>query len=124
MWLSVVSIVGNIASILALPSLGLIYWELYKVRKAARIPRGVSEDAVEFLYSEGRVAINLVPIASLQFLPRKGDTVLLPSETGQPGAGLYEVTDICHCYGEETKNMDFPCQARLGKVVAYVKKKT
>jgi hypothetical protein len=123
-WLRALSVIGNIASILALPSLVLIYLELYKARKAAGIPRGVSEDAVEFLYTERRVAINLVPIAGLRFLPRRGDTVLLPSESGQPAAGLYEVTDVCHSYTEEAENPTLPCQARLTKVVVDVRKKT
>jgi hypothetical protein len=71
MWLSVLSIVSDIASILAIPVLIVGYVELrrlYKEIRALRTPRGVSEDAVEFL--DGRVAINLVPIAKLPFLPR------------------------------------------------------
>jgi hypothetical protein len=124
MWLRVLSIVANIASILAIPGLIVAYVELrklYKEIRALRKPRGVSDDAVEFL--EGRAAINLVPIARLPFLPRKGDTVMLPSEFGESGAGAYEVVDVCHCYDEDTEETGYQCPARLGKVVAYVKKK-
>jgi hypothetical protein len=124
MWLPILSIVADIASILAIPVLIVGYVELrglYKEIRALRAPRGVSENAVEFL--DGRVAINLVPISTLRFLPRKGDTVMLPSESGQSGAGTYEVVDVCHCYSEEIETTDYPCQARLGKVVAYVKKR-
>jgi hypothetical protein len=124
MWLHVLSIVADIASILAIPVLIVGYVELrrlYKEVRALRTPRGVSEDAVEFL--DGRVAINLVPIGKLPFLPRKGDMVMLPSESGETGAGGYEVVDVCHCFSEETEKTDYPSPARLGKVVVYVKKK-
>jgi len=124
MWLRDLSVAADIASLLAVPGLVLVYvglWGLYKEVRALRGPRGVSEDAVEFL--QGRVAINLVPIAKLPFLPRKGDTVMLPSEAGEPGAGAYEVTDLCHCYSEDAEETSYPCPAKLGKVVAYVKKK-
>jgi hypothetical protein len=123
MWLSVISIVANIASILAIPVLIVGYIELrklYKEIRAIRTPRGVSEDAVEFL--EGGVAINLVPIAKLPFLPRKGDTVNLPSERGAPDSGAYEVTDVCHIYWVDDEETG-PCPARLKKVVASVKKR-
>ena len=122
MALSVLSVIANFASILSLPSLVLIYLELYRARKVAAMPRGVSENAVEFLDYERRVAVNLVRISTLQFLPRKGDTVLLPSESGEAGAGFYEVTDICHSYTEESKNPSYPCEARLVKVVASVRR--
>jgi hypothetical protein len=123
MMLSVLSIAGDISSILAIPGLLLVYVGLYKLYaeiREGRKPKGVSEDALEFV--DGRIAINLVQIASLRFLPRKGDMVMLPSERGEPGAGAYEVTDICHCYDEYEKDGG-PYPARLGKVVAYVKGK-
>jgi hypothetical protein len=123
MWLRVLSIVGDIASILAIPGLVLVYlglWKLYGELRAQRRPKGVSEDAVEFV--QGRVAINLVPIAKLPFLPRKGDTVMLPSERGAPDAGAYEVTDVCHSYWIDDEETG-PCPARLKKVVASVEKK-
>jgi hypothetical protein len=121
MWLKVLSAFGSIASILALPSLWIIYCKLYREIRVARTPKGVSEDCLEFLH--GRIAINLVKLSNLQFLPRAGDIVLLPSERGQPGSGLYEVLDVCHSYTEDDEDTDTPCPARPIKIVARVKKK-
>jgi hypothetical protein len=121
MSLKLLSAVGSVASILALPSLWFIYIKLYGEIKAARTAKGVSEDCLEFL--DGRVAINLVKLSNLQFLPRSGDVVLLPSERGQPGSGFYEVLDVCHSYTEDEKDLITPCPARPIKIVARVRKK-
>jgi len=53
----------------------------------------------------------------------RGDTVMLPSESGEMGAGDYEVLDVCHCYSEDVEESSYPCSARLGKVVATITKK-
>ncbi len=120
MWLTGLDVSGSIASILTLPGLVVGYVNLSRKIRALRTPRGVSEHAVEF--NDGSVAINLVPIAKLAFLPRRGDTVMLPGEHGESDAGAYEVTGVCHCYVEPTE-VTGPCPAELLKVVAYVAKK-
>jgi len=48
---------------------------------------------------------------------------MLPSESGEMGAGDYEVLDVCHCYSEDVEESSYPCSARLGKVVATITKK-
>lgn len=117
---TILSALGSLASILALPIVGATYYRLYQVRKAVRIPKIVSEDCLEFLH--GGTAINLVKLSNLQFLPRAGDVVLLPSEHGESGSGFYEVLDVCHSYDEDTNDTMTPCPARPMKIVARVKK--
>jgi len=123
MWLKVLFIAGSLASIVALPNLGFVYWQLYKLRKAIGGPRVVSEECLEFLQTQPRMAINLVPLNKLTFIPRPGDSVLLPGDGPQLGAGMYEITGVCHSFTEETEDVCQPSQARLVKVVAYIKRK-
>lgn len=81
--------------------------------------KGVSEDCLEFLC--GRTAINLVPLSGLLMLPRIGDKIDLPGEGPESGAGLYEITDVRHCYVRDYDEKERPCPARLLKIVAEVK---
>lgn len=122
MWFDILAVAGSIASIIAIPAITLTYWQVYKIRKAALVPKGVSEDCLEFLNEADRVGVNLVPLSKVTFLPRPGDTVLLPGTLRD--AGFYEVIKICHSYTEETEDADLPGYARPIKVIAYVEPKS
>lgn len=89
--------------------------------KERRRPRGASELCLEFLY--GRTAINLVRLSNPQFLPRAADVVLLPSEPGERGSGLYDVLSVSHSYTADEMDHETPCAARPVKIVAIVKKR-
>jgi len=123
MFLKALSVVANVLTILGLPAILLLYARLVKAIREARTPRGVSEGCLEFLLPSPRMAINLVPLTGLALIPRPGDTVLLPGEGPEFGAGFYEVTHVCHSF-TETERPAHPSEAQLIKVVAYVKKKS
>lgn len=116
--------IGDIASLVAAPAALLALWQAYEAKKAARealkIPRIAGDDSLEFVCRG--VTVNHVPFATLSFVPRRGDTVLLPSEGlgTETGAGSFEVERVECCYDEDTKQ-DVSCPARLAKIVAYVK---
>ncbi len=122
MLLTTIYVAGSLASLLTLPSLWLFFRRWYREAKEQRAPRGVSESCLEFLY--GRTAINLVRLSNLQFLPRAGDMVWLPSEPGEKGAGYYEVVEMSHSSTADEKGNEIPCPARPVKIVAIVKKRS
>ncbi len=54
----------------------------------------VDPPAVLFYNVRGKVAVNIIPLSDLTFLPRIGETVWLPGTT--KGAGYYRVTGLTH----------------------------
>ena len=83
--------------------------------------RGVTEDCLEFHDVDEHLGINLVPLSGVPFIPRTGETVLLPGEQGL-GEGTYEVVSVLHFYAEETGSVEQPAQARLLKISIGVRK--
>ena len=119
----VASLVGNTIWLAAMLA---TYYQAYKARQEARAAReGTphSMDCLEFVSGNG-TCINLVPLETLQALPKPGDVVLLPGhgigcgEEFIPGA--YLVGQVEHIYTSADGKKSRPQEARLTKAVAQV----
>jgi len=100
--------IGTWSSIISLPALALTYWQVYKVRQEAAVVRGRSatEGRVMFINIEDRVGVNDVPFADMKFLPRVGETVMLPGTT--EGSAEYVVVGVRYsCFAEMLAGQPF-----------------
>ena len=125
-WLDIVGHVADLVTILGVFVLAVGTWKLFKEVRLERAERKkeriVSEDCLEFYDLAQRVAVNLVPLKAVGFMPRPGDFVSLPGEGREYGAGEYEVEKILFSY-REAPDIDQPCPAVPTKVIAYVHRK-
>lgn len=121
---------GSLASILGLliglPAALAASYQAYKARQEARQVREGSmhsRDCLEFIVRDG-TTINVVPLETLNWLPREGDIILLPGDgTGTKAGfipGSYLVESIEHYYAPATHKRRRPQEARLTKVVCAV----
>lgn len=120
---------GSVASILGLLiGLPAVLAALYQARKARQEARQVREgtmhsrDCLEFIVGDG-TTLNVVPLETLNWLPREGDVILLPGDGLTTGAflpGSYLVESIEHFYAPATHKRRRPQEARLTKVVCTV----
>ena len=82
-----------------------------------------SRDCLEFVLGDG-TTINIVPLETLNWLPREGDVILLPGEGVENRDELipaaYLVESIEHFYAWATHKRRRPQEARLTKVVCAV----
>jgi hypothetical protein len=121
---------GSLASILGLLiGLPAILAALYQAQKARQEAKQVREgsmhsrDCLEFIVGDG-TTINVVPLETLNWLPRAGDIILLPGDgVGEakrfiPGA--YLVESLEHFYAPATHKRRRHQEARLTKVVCAV----
>lgn len=121
---------GSVASILGLllglPAVLAALYQAHKAREEARQVREGSmhsRDCLEFIVGDG-TTVNVVPLETLNWLPREGDTILLPGvgmggdSEFQPGAYLVEAIE--HFYAPATHKRRRPQEARLTKVVCTV----
>jgi hypothetical protein len=121
---------GSVASILGLliglPAILAAFYQAQKARQEAKQVREGSmhsRDCLEFIVGDG-TTINVVPLETLNWLPRAGDIILLPGDgVGQatdfiPGA--YLVESLEHFYAPATHKRRRPQEARLTKVVCAV----
>ena len=127
MFWTIVSRIADAFAILGVPALWIttlrFYREFRRDQADRREIKSVSQDCLEF--SDDKQAINLVPLESITFMPRPGDTVYLPGETHDRinyGGGLYEVERVSFTYFDAPE-VDQPCPAKPRKVIAHVRKK-
>jgi hypothetical protein len=112
--------------LIGLPTLMAAYYQTLKTRQEARRAReGTlhSRNCLEYVGSNG-TCVNLVPLETLNFLPRVGDVVLLPGHGLDHEAllppGAYRVDRIEHIYTRVVYKGSRPQEARLTKAVAQV----
>lgn len=121
---------GSIASILGLliglPAVLAAFYQAHKARQEARQVREGSmhsRDCLEFIVGNGRT-VNVVPLETLNWLPRAGDIILLPgdgiAEAAELIPGAYLVESLEHFYAPATHKRRRPQEARLTKVVCAV----
>jgi hypothetical protein len=133
-WPDPLSLTADVITIIGLPTLvwstlRLLY-DLGKERAEAAERRAeeerreiVSVGCLEF--SDGRTAINLVPLEKVAAFPRPGDIVYLPGETREGlnlGGGTYEVEKLSFTFFEAPE-IDQPCPAVPSKVIAHVRER-
>lgn len=121
---------GSIASILGLlVGLPAVFAALYQAHKARQEAKQVREgtmhsrDCLEFIVRNG-TTVNIVPLETLNWLPREGDVILLPGFGVERDVELvpaaYLVESIEHFYAPATHKLRRPQEARLTKVVCSV----
>jgi hypothetical protein len=121
---------GSIASILGLliglPAVLAALYQAQKTRQEARqVREGTmhSRDCLEFIVGNG-TTVNVVPLETLNWLPRAGDIILLPGDGMGGGSdfvpGAYLVESLEHFYAPATHKLRRPQEARLTKVVCSV----
>lgn len=121
---------GSIASILGLliglPAVLAAFYQAHKARQEARQVREGSmhsRDCLEFIVGDG-TTVNVVPLETLNWLPREGDLILLPGDGVGNGTefvpAAYLVESIEHFYAPATHKRRRPQEARLTKVVCMV----
>lgn len=121
---------GSVASILGLLiGLPAILAALYQAQKARQEAKQVREgsmhsrDCLEFIVGDG-TTINVVPLETLNWLPRAGDIIMLPGDgvgkAKQFIPGAYLVESLEHFYAPATHKRRRPQEARLTKVVCSV----
>ena len=128
-WLDLVGHVADVVTIFGLPVLAAGTWqlarEIRRERAERKVMKGVSQDCLEFYDYQEKVGVNLVPLDRVHAFPRPGDCVFLPGETHEGknfGGDEYEVERIAFTF-LEAPEIDQPCPAVTGKVVAYVHKR-
>ena len=125
--LSLLDHFGSVASILGLliglPAILAAFCQANKARQEARQVREGSmhsRDCLEFIVGDG-TTINVVPLETLNWLPREGDLILLPGDGVETRTGFipatYLVDSIEHFYAPATHKRRRPQEARLTKVV-------
>ena len=121
---------GSIASILGLliglPAVLAAFYQAHKARQEARQVREGSmhsRDCLEFIVGDG-TTVNVVPLETLNWLPRAGDIIMLPGDGVSESAafipGAYLVESLEHFYAPATHKRRRPQEARLTKVVCAV----
>jgi hypothetical protein len=119
---------GSIASILGLligiPTIVAAFYQAHKARQEARQVREGSfhsRDCLEFIVRDG-TTVNVVPLETLNWLPREGDLILLPGEgvDAEILPAAYLVDSIEHFYAPATHKRRRVQEARLTKVVCAV----
>ncbi len=126
-WLDHLGSVASIFSLLfGLPALLAASYQVYKARQEARqIREGWthSQSCLEFIVRDG-TTVNVVPLETLNWLPREGDIILLPGDgtasTSKLVTGAYLVESIEHYYAPATHKRRRRQEARLSKVVCAV----
>ena len=82
----------------------------------------VSKDAtIEFSCEEEELGVNIVSITGLKFLPRVGETVLLPGPAKDSVSETYEVVAVHHNFCAEMVG-ELPSEARLLSINVIVKR--
>jgi hypothetical protein len=121
---------GSVASLLGLliglPAALAASYQAYRARlEAQQVREGWmhSRNCLEFIVKDG-TTINVVPLETLNWLPREGDIILLPGDGAECGNGLvpgaYLVESIEHYYAPATHKRRRLQEARLTKVVCAV----
>jgi hypothetical protein len=121
---------GSIASILGLliglPAILAALYQAHKTRQEAKQVREGSmhsRDCLEFIVGDG-TTVNVVPLETLNWLPRAGDIILLPGDGVGVGSAFlpaaYLVESLEHFYAPATHKLRRPQEARLTKVVCAV----
>jgi len=96
----------------------------HKAREGARQVREGSlhsRDCLEFIVRDG-TTVNVVPLETLNWLPREGDLILLPGEgvDAEMTPAAYLVESIEHFYAPATHKRRRVQEARITKVVCAV----
>ena len=119
------SLASMISLLIGLPAVLAALYQAHKARHEARqVREGTmhSRDCLEFIVGDG-TTVNVVPLETLNWLPREGDVILLPGDGVAGGAflpGSYLVESIEHFYAPATHKRRRPQEARLTKVVCTV----
>ena len=79
-----------------------------------------NDATVEFFCEEEGQGVNLVSVTGLKFLPRVGETVVLPGPERDSKSKLYEVVAINHNFCTEMAG-ELPSEARLLSINITVK---
>jgi hypothetical protein len=123
-WPDPIGFVADVVTIVGVPIIWFTFRGWFKDWKYDREHNVVSMGCIEFNDVVQRCAINLVPIKSVNAVPRIGDEVYLPGETNDRehfGNGRYKVVNVVICY-EEAPEIDEPCPARPAKIIVDVRK--
>ena len=121
---------GSVASILGLliglPAILAAFYQAQKARQEAKQVREGSmhsRNCLEFIVGDG-TTVNVVPLETLNWLPRAGDIIMLPGDGMAAGVefipGAYLVESLEHFYAPATHKRRRPQEARLTKVVCAV----
>jgi hypothetical protein len=81
-----------------------------------------TEASVEFFCADEQVGVNLVSMSGLTFLPRVGESVMLPGPDEDPESAVYEVIAVNHNFYREMAGELGPSEARLISVNVTVKR--
>ncbi|MBS1802313.1 MAG: hypothetical protein JST28_03050 [Acidobacteria bacterium] len=121
-----VSIASILGLLIGLPAVLAVFYQAHKARQEDRQVREGSmhsRDCLEFIVGDG-TTINVVPLETLNWLPRAGDIILLPGDGIDEGTqflpGAYLVESLEHLYAPATHKLRRPQEARLTKVVCAV----
>ena len=75
---------------------------------------------VRFVDADLEIVLNSYPISETRFIPRTGETVLLPGEKGS-GAGSYDVVSVQYEFLAEAAVVGSPSPAALARVTVLVR---
>ena len=119
-------VVSAAGFLVGLPAIIATYYESLKMRQEARRERDGrlhSGNCLEFVGGDG-TCINLVPLETLNWLPRAGEVILLPADgagsNGEFLPGAYLVDSVEHIYTPAQHKGSRPREVRLTKAVAKV----
>jgi len=81
-----------------------------------------TDASVEFFCSDDEQGLNLVALSGMKFLPRVGETVVLPGTDKDSKSAAYEVVSVNHNFYSEMAGELGPSEARLISINVTVKK--
>jgi hypothetical protein len=78
--------------------------------------------SVEFYCTDDDQGVNLVSVSGLKFLPRVGESVVLPGSDKESKSAVYEVVAVNHNFYSEMAGELGPSEARLMSINVTVKR--
>ncbi len=81
-----------------------------------------TEASVEFFCADEQEGVNLVSVSGLEFLPRVGESVMLPGPDKDSKSAVYEVVAVNHNFYREMAGELGPSEARLISINVTVKR--
>jgi hypothetical protein len=81
-----------------------------------------TDASVEFFCQDEEQGVNLVSVSGLKFLPRVGESVVLPGPDKNSKSAVYEVVAVNHNFFSEMAGELGPSEARLISINVTVKR--